>query len=106
MPLSDRQLLHFLFLSRMPFIDSAELAGRTSRKLAPVRSASTSPRHLALPNVPRRSQGLPAAAEDRHRPHLPESCPDHRLPLPLITHSAAATSYLRWIRAYGVGAGA
>ena len=57
------------------------------------------PRHLALPNVPRRSQGLPAAAEDRHRPHLPESCPDHRLPLPLITHSAAATSYLRWIRA-------
>ena len=44
------------------------------------------------------SQGLPAAAEDRHRPHLPEICPDHRLPLPLIAHSAAVTPYLRWIR--------
>ena len=28
----------------------------------------------------------------------PKSCPDHRLPLPLIAHSAAVTPYLRWIR--------
>ena len=30
-----------------------------------------------------------------------KSCPDHRLLLPLIAHSAAVTSYLRWIRAKG-----
>ena len=30
-------------------------------------------------------------------PIYPKSCPDHRLPLPLIAHSAAATPYLRWI---------
>ena len=76
---------------------NAPANSRQSGPRAPL--AASSPRHLALPNVPRRSQGLPAAAEDRHRPHLPESCPDHRLPLPLIAHSAAATSYLRWIRA-------
>ena len=35
-------------------------------------------------------------------PIYPKSCPDHRLPLPLIAHSAAATSYLRWIRANAV----
>ena len=32
-------------------------------------------------------------------PLYPKSCPDHRLPLPLIAHSAAVTSSLRWIRA-------
>ena len=31
-------------------------------------------------------------------PIYPKSCPDHRLPLPLIAHSAAVTPYLRWIR--------
>ena len=43
--------------------------------------AASSPRHLALPNVPRRSQGLPAAAEDRHRPQLPEIVPGPSPPL-------------------------
>ena len=33
------------------------------------------PLHLALRNVRRRSRGLPAAADDRHRPHLPEIVP-------------------------------
>ena len=71
-----------------------------SRQPAPRESlAASSPRHLALPNVPRRSQGLPAAAEDRHWPHLPEIVPRTiALPCP-IAHSAAVTSYLRWIRA-------
>ena len=32
-------------------------------------------------------------------PNCQKSCPDHRLLLPLIAHSAAVTSYLRWIRA-------
>ena len=32
-------------------------------------------------------------------PNCQKSCPDHRLLLPLISHSAAVTSYLRWIRA-------
>ena len=71
-------------------------------RASPVRE-HLSPRPLPAispcPTSPDGPRGLPAAAEDRHRPHLPESCPDHRLPLPLITHSAAATSYLRWIRA-------
>ena len=84
-------------LTRHPPNRTSPANSRQSGPRAPL--AASSPRHLALPNIPRRSQGLPAAAEDRHRPHLPESCPDHRLPLPLITHSAAATSYLRWIRA-------
>ena len=61
--------------------------------------AASSPHHLALPNVRTRSQGLPAASEDRHRPLYPKSCPDHPLPLPLIAHSPAVTSSLRWIRA-------
>ena len=43
--------------------------------------AASSPRHLALPNVPRRSQSLAAAAEDRHRPHLPEIVPGPSPPL-------------------------
>ena len=34
--------------------------------------AASSPHHLALPNVRRLSQGLPAANEDRHRHPLPE----------------------------------
>ena len=46
--------------------------------------AASSPRYLALTNIRRRSQSLPAATEDRHRPPLyPKSCPDHRPPLPL-----------------------
>ena len=61
--------------------------------------AASSPHHLALPNVRTRSQGLPAASEDRHRPLYPKSCPDHPLPLPFIAHSPAVTSSLRWIRA-------
>ena len=60
--------------------------------------AASSPHHLALPNVYRRSQGLPVASEDRHRPLYPKSYPDHPLPLPLIAHSPAVTSSLRWIR--------
>ena len=43
--------------------------------------AASSPRHLALPNVPRRSQGLPAATEDRHRPPLPAIVPGPSPPL-------------------------
>ena len=35
-------------------------------------------------------------------PIYPKSCPDHRLPLHLIAHSAALTPYLRWIRANAV----
>ena len=42
--------------------------------------AASSPHHLALPNVRRRSQGLPAASEDRLRPLYPKSCPDHPFP--------------------------
>ena len=49
--------------------------------------AASSPRYLALTNIRRRSQSLPAATEDRHRPPLtppyPKSCPGHRPPLPL-----------------------
>ena len=41
------------------------------------------PLHLALRNVRRRSRGLPAAADDRHRPHLPEIVPG---PSPLAPH--------------------
>ena len=55
------------------------------RKLAPAQSASASSRvlsrHLALPNVRRRSQGLPAATEDRHRPPLPKIVPGPSPPL-------------------------
>ena len=55
------------------------------RQLAPARSARVSccvlspPSHL--PNVPRRSQGLPAATEDRHRPPLPAIVPGPSPPL-------------------------
>ena len=60
-------------------------ANRTPRKLAPPWSASPARCVLSppsrLPNVPRRSQGLPAAAEDRHRPHLPEIVPGPSPPL-------------------------
>ena len=38
-------------------------------------------------------------------PLYAKSCPDHRLPLPLIAHSAAVTSSLRWIRAKGYAHG-
>ena len=34
----------------------------------PVPLAASSPRYLALTNIRRRSQSLPAATEDRHRP--------------------------------------
>ena len=40
--------------------------------------AASSPRYLALTNIRRRSQSLPAATEDRHRPPLPLS------PVPLL----------------------
>ena len=43
--------------------------------------AASSPRHLALPNVRRRPQGLPAATESRHRPPLPEIVPGPSPPL-------------------------
>ena len=52
---------------------------RQSGPRAPL--AASSPRHLTLANVPRRAQGLPAAAEDRHRPHLPEIVPGPSPPL-------------------------
>ena len=39
------------------------------------------PLHLALRNVRRRSRGLPAAAEDRHQPHLREFVPGPSHPL-------------------------
>ena len=45
--------------------------------------AASSPHHLALRNVRRRSQGLPAATEDRRRPHLPEIAPG---PSPPASH--------------------
>ena len=45
--------------------------------------ATSSPHHLALRNVRRRSQGLPAATEDRRRPHLPEIAPG---PSPPASH--------------------
>ena len=46
--------------------------------------AVSSPRYLALTNIRRRSQSLPAATEDKHpAPLYPKSCPDHRPPLPL-----------------------
>ena len=59
------------------------------------------PFHLALRNVRRRSRGLPAAAEDRHRPIYPKSSPDHP-PSPPIANSAAVTSSLRC--GFGLGA--
>ena len=72
------------------------------RKLAPRRSASVSccvlSRHLALRNVRRRPPSLPPATEDRPQPHLPEIVPEPSPPLPLIAHSPAVTSSLRWIR--------
>ena len=43
--------------------------------------AASSPHHLALPNVRRRPQGLPAATESRHRPPLPEIVPGPSPPL-------------------------
>ena len=46
--------------------------GRTACALGSVVKAPSTPRHLALPNVRRLSQGLPAANEDRHRHPLPE----------------------------------
>ena len=46
--------------------------------------AASSPRYLALTNIRRRSQSLPAATEDQTpAPLYPKSCPDHRPPLPL-----------------------
>ena len=46
--------------------------------------AASSPRYLALTNIRRRSQSLPAATEGQTpAPLYPKSCPDHRPPLPL-----------------------
>ena len=73
-----------------------------SRQSGPrVPLAASSPRYLALTDIRRRSQSLPAATEDRHRPPLLQSCPDHRLPLLLTAYSAVVTSSLRWIRVNG-----
>ncbi len=48
-------------------------------------------------NVRKRPQYLHAAAEGRHRTHLPEVLPEPSPPLPLIAHPAAVTPPLRWI---------
>ena len=73
------------------------------RKLAPSQSASVSCCFL-VPSI-----SPCATSADGHEvslrrlktdtsPIYPKSSPDHPLPLPLIAHSAAVTSALRWIR--------
>ena len=52
--------------------------------------AASSPRYLALTNIRRRSQSLPAATEDRHRPPLPQIVPGASPSLAPIARSAAA----------------
>ena len=68
MPLSDRQLLHFL--SRMPFVDSAELAGVLGEAHATVHRALTG--LLAHGIVGRVGHGT------THLPSEPEILPDRQ----------------------------
>ena len=75
-----------------------------SRQPAPRGSlAASSPHH---PPCPKSADGHKVSLRRLKTdtgPLYPKSCPNHRLPLPLIAHSAAVTSSLRWIRAKGWG---
>ena len=71
-----------------------------SRQPGPRESpAAYSPRHLTLTNVPYGHKASPRRLKTDTGLIYPKSCPDHRLPLPIIAHSAPVASYLRWIRA-------
>ena len=52
--------------------------------------AASSPRYLALTNIRRESQSLPAATEDTHRPPLPQIVPGPSPSLAPIVRSAPA----------------
>ena len=70
-------------------------------RASPVRehlSPRPSPAISPCPTSPDGHKVSPRRLKTDTGPIYPNRCPDHRLPLPLITHSAAATSYLRWIR--------
>ena len=61
--------------------------------------AASSPRHLALPTSANSTRSPRDCRKVATGPFYPESCPNHRPPLPLIAHPAAVTPPLRWIRA-------
>ena len=79
-------------------------ANRTSpqTRASPVREGSLLrplPAISPCPTSPDGHKASPRRLKTDTGPIYPKSCPHHRLPLPLIAHFAAVTSYLRWIRA-------